>query len=280
MSLSVPRAALAQAEAAPALTQQPSPSRSSTTDGLKQLLQDIRAAAKSSEMERMAAFLKETEIPNCEAWLHMMYKADSADSWMGLCDSKTLSSKEKSMQELFAQLAKDDGEFSTRKVNDNPEPGKGMEWGWLQAIRQPLDIYFASWKTIQGVKDSKPKPIGYFMFVDEGFRWDSGIEFVTPRISSSNVIRGKLIKSVAPIYPPDAIGQHISGTVRVFYSIGVDGVVYEAHAVSGEGLSSDPSLMKAAEYAVMQWRYEPSTFEGKPIRVNNVVANITFSPRS
>jgi hypothetical protein len=253
------------------------PSRLNTTDGLKQLLQDVRSAAKSGDMGKVGEFLKDTEIPNCAAWVHTMYKADSADSWMGLCDSKTLSSKEKSMAELFAQLANDDGEFSTRKVNDNPEPGKGMEWGWLQAIRQPLDIYFASWKTIR-LKDSKPKPIGYFMFVDGGFRWDSGTEFITPRISSSNVIRGKLIKSVAPIYPPDALAQHISGTVRVFYSIGVDGIVYEAHAVSGDGLSNDPSLMKAAEAAVMQWRYEPSTFEGKSIQVNNVVANLTFSP--
>jgi hypothetical protein len=192
-------------------------------------------------MEKVAAFLKEMEIPNCAAWLHKMYTADSADSWMGLCDLKTLSSKEMSMQELFAQLAKDDGEFATRKVNDNPEPGRGMEWGWLQAIRQPLDIYFASWKVIQDAKDSKPKPIGYFMFVDDGFRWDSGIEFITPRVSSQNVIRGKLIKSVAPTYPPDAI---------------------------------------APETAVIQWRYEPSTFEGKTVELHNLVANVVFSPKN
>jgi hypothetical protein len=278
--MSTPRTALSQSKASGALAEPSSRSRSNTSDGLKQLLQDVRAAAKSGDTGKVAAFLKDMEIPNCGAWLHAMYQADSADSWMGLCDSKTLSSKEKSMQELFAQLAKDDGDFSTRKVNDNPEPGRGMEWGWLQTIRQPLDIYFASWRGIQDAKDTKPKPIGYFMFVDEGFRWDSGIEFVTPRISSQNVIRGKLIKSVAPIYPPDAIAQHISGTVRVFYSIGVDGAVYGAQAISGEGLSSDPSLMKAAEAAVIQWRYEPSTFEGKPTEVNNLVANIVFLPKN
>ncbi len=279
MSLAVPRAALSQAKATSALAQPPLPPRSNTTAGLKQLLQDVRATTKSGDMEKLAAFLKDMEIPNCEAWLHTIYNADSADSWMGLCDSKTLSSKEKSMQELFALLAKEEGEFSTRKVNDNPEPGRGMEWGWLQSIRQPLDIYFASW-TIQDAKDSKAKPIGYFMFVDEGFRWDSGIEFITPRISTQNVIRGKSIKSVAPIYPPGALAQHISGIVRVFYSIGVDGAVYDAHAISGEGLSNDPSLMKAAEDAVIQWRYEPSTFEGKTIQVNNLVANLVFSPKN
>jgi hypothetical protein len=38
--------------------------------------------------------------------------------------------------------------------------------------------------------------------------------------------------------------------VRGYFVIGADGVVYNAHAVSGEGLSNDPDLRKAAEQAV------------------------------
>lgn len=251
-----------------------------TPEGLQKLLQEVLAAAKSGDEERVTTFLKDMEIPNCEAWLHKMYESDKADSWMGLCDAKTLASNEKSMQELFADLVKEEGEISTRKVNDNPQPGKGMEWGWLQAIRQPLDIYFASWKLSNGPKDSRGEPIGYFMFIDGGFRWDSDIQFLKPKISTAKLVPAKLLKKVDPVYPPEAASQHNSGTVRVYYVIGGDGAVYNAHAISGEGLSSDPSLRKAAEEAVIQWRYQPATLDGKPIQTNAVTVDITFSPKS
>jgi TonB family protein len=251
-----------------------------STEGLRQFLTDIRDAAKSDDMGKVATFLEGTEIPNCADWLHKMYVADSADSWMGLCDSKTLSSEEKSMQELFATLAQEEGEISTRKVNDNPEPGRGMEWGWLQAIKQPLDIFFASWKTAQDAQGSKGKPIGYFMFIDGGFRWESGIQFFTPKIGTLKVVPAKLVKQIAPVYPPDAAAQGITGTVRVYFNIGSDGVVKDVHALSGEGLSNDPSLRKAAEDAVIQWRYEPGTVDGKPAESDAMTANIVFSPKN
>src|SRR5437899_1232260 len=94
---------------------------SNSTEGLRQLLQDVLAAARSGDEQKVKAFLKDMEIPDCEAWLHEMYESDKADSWMGLCDAKALASNEKSMQEMFAGLAKDEGEISTRKVNDNPQ---------------------------------------------------------------------------------------------------------------------------------------------------------------
>jgi hypothetical protein len=66
-----------------------------TKAGLQQLLNDIRDAAKANDSQKMATLLKDTEIPNCDAWLHAMYESDKADSWMGLCDAKTLRSNEK-----------------------------------------------------------------------------------------------------------------------------------------------------------------------------------------
>jgi TonB family protein len=250
-----------------------------TTEGLQQLLQHVRAAAKRGDTEKVETFVKNTEIPNCGAWLHKMYESDKADSWMGLCDPKTLSTNEKSMQELLTRLAKEEGEVLVRKVNDNPEPGRGLEFGWLGAIRQPLGIYFASWKSLNEPEDSKGDPIGYFMFIDNGFRWESGI---TPlktserRITSARIVQPKLVKKVAPIYPPEAAAQHIGGIVRVYYVIGGDGAVYNAHAISGEGLSNDLSLRKAAEDAVMQWRFQPGTLDGKPFQAT-VTSDITFS---
>ena len=154
-----------------------------TKAGLQELLNDIREAAKANDSEKLAALLKGTEVPNCDAWLHAMYESDKADSWMGLCDAKTLSFNEKSLAARFTDFAKTEGDFVTRKVNDDPEPGRGLEWGWLQTIRQPLDIYFASWKTAERAAND---PIGYFMFVDGGFRWDGRITVVNinPRVAT------------------------------------------------------------------------------------------------
>jgi TonB family protein len=281
ISLSAPNSICPQENAASPPTQGLAASTYlNTPEGLQELLKEVLAAAKSSDEQRVKTFLKDMEIPNCEAWLHKMYESDKADSWMGLCDAKTLASNEKSMQELFVGLTQEEGEISTRKVNDNPQPGRGMEWGMLQAIRLPLDIYFASWKPSNGPKDSKGEPIGYFMFIDGGFRWDSGIRFVKPKISTAKFVPATLVKRVDPVYPPEAASQSISGTVRVYYVIGGDGAVYNAHAISGEGLSNDPSLRKAAEEAVIQWRYQPATLDGKPIQTNAVTVDITFSPRS
>jgi hypothetical protein len=149
-----------------------------TTADFQRFLQDVLDATKKGDKQRVKSILKSTEVPNCDAWLHQMYKSDSADSWMSLCDSKTLRSQEKSMEELFAGFAKEGGEFSTRKVNDNPQGGEGgLESGMVHGGREPLEVYFASWKSPNQSKEAKGEPIGYFYFLDGGFRWDSLIRF-------------------------------------------------------------------------------------------------------
>src|SRR5260370_42415142 len=69
-----------------------------TTADFQRFLQDILDATKKGDKHRGPSLLKGTEVPNYDAWLHQMYKTDSPDSWMSLCDPKTLDSKEKSME--------------------------------------------------------------------------------------------------------------------------------------------------------------------------------------
>ena len=248
-----------------------------TTADFQRFLQDILEAATKGDEQTVASLLKSTEVPDCDAWLHRMYKSDSADSWMSLCDSKTLASKEKSMKELFDRFAKEGGDFSARKLNDNPQGGEGgHESGLVHGGKEPLEVYFASWRFSNQPEAARAEPIGYFYFLDGGFRWDSLVTFFIPKISKSKFVPEKLIKKVEPVYPADASAQHISGTVRVYYVIGADGAVYNAHALSGEGLSGDPSLRKAAEDAVLQWRYQPATLDGKPIQTNAATVDIIF----
>jgi outer membrane biosynthesis protein TonB len=93
------------------------------------------------------------------------------------------------------------------------------------------------------------------MFIDGAFRWESSIQSFRPsqtKITHAKIVQPKLVKRVDPIYPSEAAARNIVGTVRVYYVIGGDGLVYNAHAISGEGLSEDPSLRKAAEEAVRE----------------------------
>lgn len=89
------------------------------------------------------------------------------------------------------------------------------------------------------------------MFMQGGFRvaqWrrvqDQDYDYQLKLVSA------KLVKTVDPAYPPEAAAQRITGTVCGYFVIGADCVVYNAHAISGQGLSNDPDLRKAGEQAV------------------------------
>jgi|SRR5277367_1664244 len=249
-----------------------------TIKSFQLFLQDILEATKNGNEDRLSALIKSTEIPDYDTWLHDMYKSDSADSWMGLCDPKILSSKEKSLREQFAELAKGGGAFSARKVNDNPYGGEGgLESGLVSGGKRPLEVYYAAWKNSNQSPTDQGESIGYFYFLDGGFRWESGITVVSKaKTGSAKFMQPELIKKVAPVYPADAAARHVTGTVRVRYIIGSDGNVYNAHAVSDEGLSEDSSLRKAAEEAVLQWKYRPGMLNGKPIEMGGVTADVKF----
>lgn len=82
-------------------------------------------------------------------------------------------------------------------------------------------------------------------------------------IVSTGVVKGRLIYSVQPNYPVDAIQMRIEGPVVVHALIGKDGSLHELKPVRGD----NPMLVKAALKAVQQWRYEPSRLNGAPVEM-------------
>jgi protein TonB len=81
-----------------------------------------------------------------------------------------------------------------------------------------------------------------------------------------------LLKKQAPIYPQDAKDAHVSGTVVLRGTIGMDGGVHNLHVVSAPW----PSLAVAALAAVSQWEYKPFLFSGSPTEVDTTI-NVIFS---
>jgi TonB family protein len=76
------------------------------------------------------------------------------------------------------------------------------------------------------------------------------------------IATAKLIKKVAPIYPPVAKETHLEGMVRLEAIISKDGSVTISKVISG-----NPILAVSALDAVEQWKYQPTLLNGEAVEV-------------
>ena len=79
--------------------------------------------------------------------------------------------------------------------------------------------------------------------------------------TSTSVTDGTLLRKVQPVYPAEAIAQHLEGSVVLQATVAEDGKVDDVTVLHG-----DPLLARAASDAVRQWQYEPFRADGKPIQ--------------
>lgn len=93
--------------------------------------------------------------------------------------------------------------------------------------------------------------------------------------TDENVMAGRLLRRVSPIYPPLARQARIQGTVILKVIITKSGDVANIQLVSGH-----PMLAPAAIEAVKQWKYDPYLLNGDPIEVETKLAvNFTLSDK-
>jgi protein TonB len=77
---------------------------------------------------------------------------------------------------------------------------------------------------------------------------------------------------IDPVYPVEALKNHVSGTVVLHATIGNKGGVEALRAISGP-----VSLQQAALDAVRQWTYRPYLLNNSPVEVETTI-NVVFSP--
>jgi TonB family protein len=82
-----------------------------------------------------------------------------------------------------------------------------------------------------------------------------------------NIAARNLVSQVQPVYPQRAKYDHVEGTVVLHVLIAKDGTVKNVAYVSGPEELKDTSIE-----AVKQWRYKPTTLNGKPFEVDTTVA--------
>ncbi|MBI1739676.1 MAG: TonB family protein [Candidatus Koribacter versatilis] len=86
--------------------------------------------------------------------------------------------------------------------------------------------------------------------------------------------RALVVHSVDPVYPPEAMAQKLQGTVVLQATIGRDGSVQDLKLVRGYF-----ALARAAIAAVKQWRFRPSSINGRPVEAQTVITvNFSYPP--
>lgn len=95
---------------------------------------------------------------------------------------------------------------------------------------------------------------------------DDDLPLPPPIRVGGNVQNARIVTRVMPVYPPDAIEQHVTGTVKLEAIIGADGAVRNVQLVAGH-----PMLVSAAMDAVTQWRYRPTRLNGRAVEVVTLI---------
>jgi len=91
----------------------------------------------------------------------------------------------------------------------------------------------------------------------------AGAEEEAPVFVTGNVRKPVKIHEVAPQYTEEARKARIQGSVILQAIIGKGGDVERVEVLKGLPIG----LSEAAVEAIKQWRFEPATLDGKPVRV-------------
>ncbi len=92
-----------------------------------------------------------------------------------------------------------------------------------------------------------------------------------PVAVSEEAARARLVSTVDPVYPPEALAQKLHGTVVLQALVARDGRIEDLKIVRGDFV-----LGRAATAAVRQWRFQPYTLNGHAVATQTLIT-INFS---
>lgn len=81
---------------------------------------------------------------------------------------------------------------------------------------------------------------------------------------------------IAPIYPPQAQVQNVTGTVRTCFTVNPDGSVSSPHVQHASSPQARRLLGQAALQTILQWKFFPQKVDGKPVATKGVCQDIKF----
>jgi TonB family protein len=111
-------------------------------------------------------------------------------------------------------------------------------------------------------KDEKRRPISF------AINWSTleDTPFLRPGAAANVFIPAVAIQKVQPLFPPEARGSPISGTVSVMVSIDDAGSVVSARAIDGPYM-----FRRASEEAARKWKFRPATRDGRNVESQQTI---------
>ena len=106
----------------------------------------------------------------------------------------------------------------------------------------------------------------------------SGQNFDVKRPSDAGMIvspitRPRLLRQVPPVYTAEAMEKHVEGRAILKCVVTTDGSLENCRVLKGL-----PGMDEAILAAVLQWRYSPALFEGRPVKIQYVVVINVVAP--
>ncbi|MBI3404337.1 MAG: energy transducer TonB [Acidobacteria bacterium] len=239
-------------------------------EGLRQFLSDFVTAIRAKDDKKASQLAKSTLIPNADEWFHRVFGDKDADRLSQNYRSRDFIEAVRAQFTGFARR-KEPLQFMALKYGDVQTPTDDK---WvnvtLASMKQATAIYKAGYQ-VGSAKE--PYSLEYFFYIDGGFRFVdlpllSLIDGAPPiRIRVGGDVQvAKSIRQSPPIYSEEARKQKVQGAVLLQITIGRDGLVTNAEAVSGH-----PLLVPMAIEAVKRWQYKPTLLNGAPVEVVTVV---------
>jgi TonB family protein len=236
---------------------------------LQSQLEAILKAAKEGDLKQFDDLIRDLQIPERSNWFAATFGEE-----IGQKLAATHKSSWKDYKENIGNIFRESGtgkhtrafvkKFSASSLAHNDAFIQSI----LRNAKGPLMLYTAS-----AGKDRKSDSLpGVYVFSQGSFRvvnWRTFYDLpnVKPvRIRMEGQVAPQLIHRVNPITPPDALQQHVHGTVAVHVVIDRDGNVAQLEPISGP-----PELMNAAVVAIRQWRYKPTILNGDPVEADTTI---------
>lgn len=135
-----------------------------TTNGLRNLLDDMRIAAQQGDSARLRILIASTEIPDYENWFVKTFGEVKGPMWAAAY-ARMRARHEVELQNQILQLAQRPGYFSAKEI---------VPTDMYDTLQTPLDVFLANWSPpdVDGLKRRRT-PIGYFFYIHGKFCWNS-----------------------------------------------------------------------------------------------------------
>lgn len=148
------------------------PAYPDTADGLKKMFEDILAAAKAADKEKVTVLFKSLVLPNHEAWFKATFGDEVGsrltEEYQVMVDQIAKASAEEMLKSITKTIEEGrTGVLAFRIEKADAERGTGLQKEALAAMKRPTALY-----TVKLVQPGQSSGLSLwsFVYVDNGFR--------------------------------------------------------------------------------------------------------------